>query len=80
MYQYFFLSGGVKAASNTPWTLEYCLKLALQNSETLHISAEDIEKAEVKLAQTVGRMLPKFSFHYNAFWQDQGQQFPLNFN
>lgn len=67
-----FLSGVVKAASNTPWTLEYCLKLALQNNETLHISAEDIEKAEVKLAQTVGRMLPKFSFHYNALWQDQG--------
>lgn len=52
-------------------TLRRCFELALERSDTLAMSGEEVKKAEAAYRQVIGKALPGLSFRYAAEWQDK---------
>src|SRR4030095_17230375 len=50
-------------------TLEQCYALALRRSETVAISAQDIEKARARFHQALGDILPQISMNFSDLIQ-----------
>ncbi|MCB4757687.1 MAG: TolC family protein, partial [Elusimicrobia bacterium] len=67
--------GGIEPPVSTPrgsLTLKQCYDLALQQSETLKISMEDIRQAEALYRQALGSILPDVTFNAQKFYEERG--------
>ena len=63
-------AGTLPSASTGGVTLLECHQKAIQVSETLSISSEEIRQLEAQYRQGVGSILPDVSWQRTDFWQD----------